>query len=49
MNSSNRPSDRELERLFPGDSELAGRMRALDWSQTDLGPRSTGPRTCASR
>lgn len=43
MNSSNRPSDRGLERLFPGDSELAGRMRALDWSQTDLGPPEHWP------
>lgn len=30
-------SHRDLERFFPGDSELAARMRALDWSQTDLG------------
>jgi signal transduction histidine kinase/DNA-binding response OmpR family regulator len=28
----------ELERLFPGDSEMAGRMRAFDWSKTPLGP-----------
>lgn len=35
--------DRELERLFPGDSELAGRMRAFDWSKSDLGPPETWP------
>jgi hypothetical protein len=28
----------DLERLFPGDSELARRMRALDWTKTALGP-----------
>ena len=33
-----RTSDPERARLFPGDSELARRMRDLDWSQTDLGP-----------
>src|SRR5262249_19584656 len=27
-----------LERLFPGDTEMARRMRALDWSKTPLGP-----------
>ena len=27
-----------LERLFPGDSEMAGRVRAFDWSKTPLGP-----------
>ena len=27
----------ELARLFPGDSELADRMRALDWSKTEWG------------
>ncbi|MHC5675261.1 hypothetical protein [Nostoc sp.] len=35
--SSGSLSNRELEQYFPGDSELANRMRALDWSQTDLG------------
>jgi PAS domain S-box-containing protein len=34
-------SNRDLERFFPGDSELAARMRALDWSQTDLGSPQT--------
>src|SRR5690349_16902914 len=33
----------ELERLFPGDSEMAGRMRAFDWSKTDLGPPKGWP------
>ncbi len=36
-------SDRELERLFPGESELAVRMRAIDWSQTRLGAFSDWP------
>ncbi|MBD1848448.1 ATP-binding protein [Leptolyngbya sp. FACHB-711] len=40
MNQSDHLSDHELERFFPGDSELAVRMRALDWSQTLLGPFS---------
>jgi RNA polymerase sigma factor (sigma-70 family) len=33
----------ELERLFPGDSEMAGRMRAFDWSSTDLGDPAGWP------
>ncbi len=32
-----------LESIFPGNSELAGRMRALDWSSTELGPPETWP------
>ncbi|MGP0070877.1 MAG: ATP-binding protein [Bryobacteraceae bacterium] len=32
-----------LERLFPGDSEMAVRMRALDWSATDFGPPANWP------
>jgi hypothetical protein len=32
-----------LERLFPGDSELAGLMRAFDWASSDLGPPETWP------
>jgi PAS domain-containing protein len=32
-----------LERIFPGDSEMAGRMRAFDWSKTDLGPPAGWP------
>src|SRR3954452_25071153 len=30
--------DEELGRLFPGESELARRMRSFDWSASDLGP-----------
>lgn len=42
--SSPIPADRiELERLFPGNSELAARMRAFDWAQTDLGQPSQWP------
>jgi len=29
--------------LFPGDSEMARRMRAVDWSATDFGPPETWP------
>ena len=32
-----------LDRIFPGDSELAGRMRALDWSATELGEPERWP------
>jgi PAS domain S-box-containing protein len=28
----------DLERIFPGESEMARLMRALDWAQTPLGP-----------
>ncbi len=38
-------SDRQLARLFPGDSELATQMRALDWSQTPLGAVETWPQS----
>jgi hypothetical protein len=33
----------DLERFFPGDSEMAGRMRTLDWSSTDFGPPEYWP------
>lgn len=33
----------QLERLFPGDSEMAARMRKLDWSATDFGPPANWP------
>ena len=33
----------QLERLFPGDSEMAVRMRAFDWSATDFGPPENWP------
>lgn len=32
-----------LQRIFPGNSELARRMRALDWSTTELGPPERWP------
>jgi PAS domain S-box-containing protein len=32
-----------LLRIFPGDSELAVRMRKFDWSSTDLGPPGMWP------
>jgi hypothetical protein len=28
----------ELDQLFPGDSEMAQRLRAVDWSKTPVGP-----------
>jgi signal transduction histidine kinase len=39
----------ELEQIFPGDSEMARRMRAFDWSQNPLGPPQGWPqnlKTC---
>jgi hypothetical protein len=32
-----------LGRIFPGDSELASRMRAYDWAGTELGSPTTWP------
>lgn len=34
-----------LERVFPGKSAMAARMRAFDWSTTDLGAPPTWPST----
>jgi hypothetical protein len=36
MRVADRISVPELERIFPGDSELARLMRDFDWSQTNL-------------
>src|SRR5918992_5348578 len=33
----------KLERFFPGDSEMACRMRAFDWTTTDLGSPERWP------
>src|ERR1044072_8089830 len=33
----------DLERIFPGDSEMASRMRAFDWSKGELGPPEKWP------
>ena len=41
MGSQSEASSDAIERIFPGDSEMARWMRALDWSRTDLGPPST--------
>jgi len=35
--------ERTLRALFPGDSEMSRRMRAFNWSQTDLGPPEGWP------
>ncbi|RKH91654.1 PAS domain-containing sensor histidine kinase, partial [Corallococcus praedator] len=34
-----------LEKLFPGPSQMAGRMRAKDWSRTLLGPVEQWPQS----
>ena len=33
----------DLSRIFPGDSEMARRMREFDWSSTDFGSPETWP------
>ncbi|MGH2707517.1 MAG: GAF domain-containing sensor histidine kinase, partial [Actinomycetota bacterium] len=38
-------SEAELERLFPGDSEMAGRMRGFDWAATPVGPEKSWPQS----
>ena len=35
----------ELERIFPGDSEMARRMRAFDWTHHELGSPTTWPQS----
>jgi hypothetical protein len=32
-----------IRAIFPGESEMAGRMRAFDWSTTDLAPPQGWP------
>jgi len=40
------PSDRQMiESLFAGSGEMPARMRALDWSATQLGPVEQWPQT----
>ncbi len=34
-----------LEQVFPGKSEMARRMRELDWSKTSLGPVEHWPQS----
>lgn len=36
------------DRVFPGQSEMAARMRALDWSRTPVGPVETWPQNLRS-
>jgi hypothetical protein len=43
MLTSNHLTVAELERLFPGDSEMAGRMRGLAWAASDFGPVENWP------
>jgi hypothetical protein len=40
---SPRQRQRDLERMFPGNSDLACLMRKLDWSQTPFGAVATWP------
>ena len=42
MTAPERPDNR-LELFFPGDSEMANRMRAFDWAATDFGPVENWP------
>jgi hypothetical protein len=37
-----------LARIFPGNSEMARRMRAFDWSTSDLGPPEQWPQNLRS-
>jgi PAS domain S-box-containing protein len=47
LGTKSQTSERELEnafaRLFPGDSEMAARMRAFDWSSTAMGTPDRWP------
>ena len=38
-------SKAELERIFPGNSEMAQRMRAFDWSRTPVGAIDSWPQS----
>jgi signal transduction histidine kinase len=40
-----RTERRLIELVFAGDSDMAARMRAFDWSQTDLGPVGQWPQS----
>jgi PAS domain S-box-containing protein len=40
--------DQAAEQLFTGSSEMALRMRAFDWSQTQFGPITTWPQSLRS-
>jgi signal transduction histidine kinase/DNA-binding response OmpR family regulator len=37
------PSSFDVAQIFPGDGEMAARIRALDWAATPLGPVETWP------
>ncbi|MGD0231214.1 MAG: histidine kinase dimerization/phospho-acceptor domain-containing protein [Syntrophorhabdales bacterium] len=38
-------SAHELEKLFPGDSEMSRLIRSVDWSKTEIGPVATWPQS----
>jgi signal transduction histidine kinase/DNA-binding response OmpR family regulator len=42
---SNIPTENALKRLFPGDSEMAQRMREFDWAQSSLGAAESWPQS----
>jgi signal transduction histidine kinase len=42
---TSKPTQTELRRVFPGDGEMAGRMRDLDWTAHALGPPESWPLT----
>ena len=43
LNGSTPVHEESLDAIFPGNSEMARRMRELDWSQTALGPVEQWP------
>jgi hypothetical protein len=43
--SSNIPTENALKHLFPGDSEMAQRMREVDWAQSRLGAAESWPQS----
>lgn len=38
----------KLKSIFPGNSEMAQRMRSFDWSKNELGPPENWPETLKS-
>jgi PAS domain S-box-containing protein len=48
MNHSHEQMKTQVATLFPGESEMARRMRDFDWSQTPLGPVDRWPQSLRS-
>jgi len=40
-----RAADKEADRLFAGDGDMARRMRRFDWATTSIGPPSRWPQS----